>query len=92
MQAWTTATGSSCAFFAQGRAVFDFLDRDMVAGQRSQRLGRIGELHDMAGLRLEIDDDTFVGGVPILDLAEAPTPVGAISSGGKLLQLFREGG
>jgi len=62
-------------FLLQRGSRFDFLDGDVVRGEGRKRFRRVGKLHDMAALRLEIDDDTFVGAVPILDLAESPTAV-----------------
>ncbi len=79
-------------FFLQRVERLDLLHGNVVGSERRERLGRIGELHDVARLGLEIDDDAFVRRVPILDFAKAPTAVGAIGSGGKELQFFRQRG
>ncbi len=60
----------------------------MVGGEGRQGLGRIGVLHDVSVLGLEIDEDAFMDAVPFLDFSEAPTAVKTIGSGDKQLQLF----
>ncbi len=68
------------------------LHQHVAGGQRRERFGRVGELHDVALLRLEIDGDAVVGVVPILDAAKAPAAMGAVGAGGKEFELFRQSG
>jgi len=76
----------------QGGRGFDFLDGDVVGREGRQRFSRVGELHDVAILGFEIDNQAFVRAVPILDFAEAPTAVKAVSARGEQLELFRQSG
>ena len=69
----------------QGIKGIDLLHLNMIGRNRRERFGRIGVLHDMALLALEINDNAAIRRIPLADAAEAPAPVKGVGAGGEKL-------